>query len=74
DAVSGSFMIVPRFVYEEVSGFDEDYFMYGEDIDLCYRIKNKGYSIIYFADLFNIRILTRHYLCIPPKPHNIGHA
>lgn len=56
DAVSGSFMIVPKSVYKEVSGFDEDYFMYGEDIDLCYRIKSKDYSIVYFADAYIIHL------------------
>lgn len=47
DAIGGSFMFIPRKVFEEVGGFDEDYFMYGEDIDLCYKIKNAGYKIFY---------------------------
>lgn len=50
DAVSGSCMIIPRTVFDEINGFDEDFFMYGEDLDICYRIKQKGYKIIYFAD------------------------
>ena len=47
DAIGGSFMFIPRHVFEEVSGFDEDYFMYGEDIDLCYKIKRAGYKVYY---------------------------
>lgn len=47
DAIGGSFMFIPRRVFEEVKGFDEDYFMYGEDIDLCYKIKRAGYKVYY---------------------------
>lgn len=47
DAISGSFMFLPRKVFLEVGGFDEQFFMYGEDLDLCYRIHDKGYSIWY---------------------------
>ncbi len=47
DAIGGSFMFIPRSVFDEVGGFDEDYFMYGEDIDLCYKIKRAGYKVFY---------------------------
>lgn len=47
DAVSGSFMMIRREVYEQVGGFDEDFFMYGEDLDWCYRIKKAGWKIYY---------------------------
>ena len=47
DAISGSFMMMKREVYEKTSGFDEDYFMYGEDLDLCYRIQQAGYKVYY---------------------------
>ena len=49
DAVSGSFLMMPKEVFQKVGGFDEDYFMYGEDLDLCYRIKEAGYRVVYFA-------------------------
>ncbi len=42
DAVSGSFLCVERSLYAEVGGFDEDFFMYGEDLDICFRIKLLG--------------------------------
>ena len=45
----GAFMLLKRSVYNEVNGFDEAYFMYGEDIDLSYKILNKGYQNYYFA-------------------------
>jgi len=56
DSVSGSFMIVPKTVFEELNGFDETFFMYGEDLDLCFRIKEKKYRIIYFADTYIIHL------------------
>ena len=50
DILVGAFMLLKRAVYNEVKGFDEDYFMYGEDIDLSYKILNKGYQNYYFAE------------------------
>ncbi len=47
DAVSGSFMVLRRSVYEQVGGLDEDFFMYGEDLDWCYRIQRAGWKIYY---------------------------
>lgn len=47
DAISGSFMFMRKEVFEEVGGFDEDYFMYGEDIDLCFKIKQVNYKVCY---------------------------
>ena len=43
----GAFMIMKRDIYHEVGGFDEDYFMYGEDIDLSYKVEQAGYTNIY---------------------------
>lgn len=47
DAISGSFMMMKKEVYDKVGGFDEEFFMYGEDLDLCYRIKSAGYKVFY---------------------------
>jgi len=47
DAISGSFMMMRREVFEKVGGFDEQFFMYGEDLDLCYRIQKAGYKVFY---------------------------
>lgn len=47
DAVSGSFMFLRRDVYEKVGGLDESFFMYGEDLDWCYRIQQAGWKIFY---------------------------
>jgi len=47
DAISGAFMLMRKEVYEKVGGFDEQFFMYGEDLDLCYRIQKAGYKVFY---------------------------
>lgn len=47
DAISGSFMMMRKEVYEKVGGFDEQFFMYGEDLDLCYRIQKSGFKVYY---------------------------
>ena len=47
DAVSGSFMFVRRKAYEEVGGLDEQFFMYGEDLDWCYRFTQSGWRVVY---------------------------
>ncbi len=45
--LSGAFMFCRTDVLKSVGGFDERFFMYGEDIDLCYRISKAGYGIDY---------------------------
>jgi len=47
DAVSGSFMFVRRRAIDEAGLLDEQFFMYGEDLDWCYRIKKAGWKIYY---------------------------
>lgn len=44
--ISGAFMLFKPSVYRALNGFDEDYFMYCEDIDICYRAREAGYEII----------------------------
>jgi asparagine synthase (glutamine-hydrolysing) len=48
DWVAGAFMLLPRAVYEKTAGFSEAYFMYGEDMEWCYRIRDAGWRIRYF--------------------------
>ena len=51
DALAGAFMLVRRIAGEEVKWWDEDYFFYGEDIDFCYMLKQKGWKIYYVPDV-----------------------
>ncbi|MBL0155193.1 MAG: glycosyltransferase [Chitinophagaceae bacterium] len=50
DVLAGAFMLVRRDVLEKTGGFDEIFFMYGEDVDLSYRIQEAGYKNYYFAE------------------------
>lgn len=47
DAVNGAYLMMPRDVCELTGGWDETFFMYGEDLDLCYKIHLAGYDIVY---------------------------
>ncbi|MFA6598825.1 MAG: glycosyltransferase [Ignavibacteriaceae bacterium] len=50
DAISGSFMMVRREVFEKIGGLDEQFFMYGEDLDWCYRVQKAGWKVYYVHD------------------------
>ena len=71
EVLAGAFMVIPKKVYEKVGGFDEQFFMYGEDIDLSYRISLAGFTnyylpfpgLIHFKGESTIRTAanTRHF-------------
>jgi GT2 family glycosyltransferase len=50
DILVGAFMLLKRELFNSVQGFDEDYFMYGEDIDLSYKVLNAGYHNYYYGE------------------------
>lgn len=47
DCISGAFFMTTRNVINKIGVLDEDFFMYGEDLDWCFRIKRAGYLIWY---------------------------
>ncbi|GAC1532226.1 MAG: hypothetical protein NVS3B15_12270 [Sediminibacterium sp.] len=49
EVLAGAFMMVRRALLEQLGGFDEAFFMYGEDIDLSFRIRQAGFKNLYFA-------------------------
>jgi len=51
DALTGAFAMVRRTAGEQVDWLDEDYFFNAEDIDLCYKLKEKDWKIIYIPDV-----------------------
>ncbi len=71
DAVSGAFFLARRQDLAKVNFFDEDYFMYGEDIDLCYRLKEQGRQIWYYPYLSAIHL--KHQAGIKSKSASTSH-
>jgi GT2 family glycosyltransferase len=51
DAVNGAFMLVRREAVDEVGLFDEDYWLYMEDLDWCYRFWQAGWRILYWPEV-----------------------
>ena len=47
DWVSGTAMLLRREAFEAIGGFDEDYFMYVEDVDFCWRLTRRGWNVAY---------------------------
>jgi len=47
DLCISHFMLVRRCVFDDVDGWDADFFVYGEDVDFCYRVKQAGWKIMY---------------------------
>lgn len=51
DALTGAFALIRRTVGDQVGWLDEDYFWNGEDIDFCYKLKEKGWKVMYIPDV-----------------------
>ncbi|PIF44539.1 GT2 family glycosyltransferase [Chryseobacterium sp. 52] len=49
DVVTGAFLLVKKDIYGKIGGLDEAYFMYGEDIDLCYTLLKNGFKNYYYG-------------------------
>ncbi len=60
DFLSGAFLMVRRSVFSEVRGFDEGYFMYLEDADLAYRLRERGLRCRILHDPYVVHF-GRHY-------------
>lgn len=54
DSTCGAFLLVRRTAGEEIRWLDEEYFWYGEDIDFCYRMKQKNWQIMFVPDVKTI--------------------
>ncbi len=67
--LSGAFMFFRTEVLKEAGGFDEQFFMYGEDIDLCYRVRQMGWEIDYVPETSII-----HYKGESTKKENLDYV
>jgi len=52
DSGAGSFLLVRREAGEDIGWWDEDYFFYGEDLDFCYKLKQKKWKVYYVPTVF----------------------
>ena len=69
EILAGAFMFIRKKVLDEIGLLDETFFMYGEDIDLSYRITQAGYKNYYFADTTII-----HYKGESTKKHSTNYV
>lgn len=53
---AGSWLMMSDRLFRQVGMWDEDYFFYGEDIDLCFRINQAGYKIIYYPKVSTLHL------------------
>ncbi|MEK7524959.1 MAG: glycosyltransferase family 2 protein [Patescibacteria group bacterium] len=53
---AGSFLLMPAKLFDQIGRWDEAYYFYGEDIDLCYRLNEAGYKIIYYPKVSTIHL------------------
>ncbi|MDD5676269.1 MAG: glycosyltransferase family 2 protein [Chitinivibrionales bacterium] len=50
EALSGACLMVKREAFEAAGKFNTDYFMYSDDVDLCYSVRQKGYGVYYIGE------------------------
>ena len=51
DLCISHFMLIKSEVFTKIGTWDEDFFVFGEDVDMCYRVKKGGYKIFYLGDI-----------------------
>ena len=56
DWVTGAFLLTRKKIMDKVGYFDEDYFMYTEEVDYCYRVKKEGWKIFYVPSISVIHL------------------
>jgi len=75
DWIAGAVMIIRRTALESIEGFDERFFLYVEDVDLCQRLWNKGWKVYYVPNA-----IIKHHLGVSTRKirwksryyHNVG--
>jgi GT2 family glycosyltransferase len=65
DWVSGAALVVRREIFEQLGGFDEGFFMYAEDVDWCYRIKQAGWRVVYLPEARIMHHIGRSTRLVP---------
>ena len=68
DACVLGFMLVRKTVFDQIQGFDEDYYRHGLDLDICYRIKESGHKIMYLPEFESGHLKTK----VPGSRERLG--
>jgi len=65
DAVSGAFLMIRRQTIQDIGLLDEQFFMYGEELDWCLRAKQAGWSVVYYpeAEIIHYKGESAKYNC-----------
>lgn len=60
EVISGAFFLTQTRLIKEIGGFDNDYFAYGEDVELCYQIRKRNMKIIYYPvwEVFHLKSIS----------------
>jgi len=64
DWISGGALMIRSSLFEQIGEYDENYFMYSEEVELAYRVKKLGYKVACLSDYETIhyhKLTTRHY-------------
>jgi GT2 family glycosyltransferase len=71
DVITGCFLMIRRDVYEQSGGFDPRFFMYAEEVDLCWRIKKMGWKLMFTPDAQIIHLVGES--AAKAKPNRVYH-
>ena len=69
DVVAGCYMLVRSDAIEQIGMLDEDYFMYGEEMDWCWRFKQKGWKVLYYPQA---KIIHYGGMSAAKNPNSMG--
>jgi len=67
DWVSGAALVIRREALQELKGFDEDFYMYCEDVDLCMRAHRAGWRVVYIPDAVITHVIGRSSDLVPAR-------
>ena len=59
DLITGAFMLMPKNIFDQIKGFDERYFLFMEDFDLCRKVKAVNKKVIYYPEAKSIHYHKR---------------
>ncbi len=74
DSVVGAFLMIRRTVIDKIGLLDEDFFMYGEDLDWCWRVKEAGFKVWYYPAAQITHYLYGSSQTIPFRTINWAHT